>query len=339
MGSWSVSCGISNIAITSGNKCVLLPLKKSRGRETQKWQAATLPIFGQYNDYGGIEEIEKDDNTELIEKHFGVSIDDFAVFLVDGKFTYDRGEAKEVAKRIEKFDESKLKEIEEWRFMWIDRQVYDFMIINKDKWHKGVLDYGTPEMLKLLGFEFVKKSDSFKNYDPKRFNQLWKKGDFEIFSDGRLMLKDDHYVYSFGKGNETSIETYFEVPKELEYLKEKSKAEAWRLLSDSDAKEELGWAMADRYAFDRFDDLLGKLSLQKMPLFKKYYSDLERFGDRIANIIILHQNLYVMSGQLSPHVLYLTPQCGEHKKHQEILEKFAEINKTYLEGYEDDEDE
>jgi hypothetical protein len=28
MGSWSVSCEISNIAITSGNKCAILPLRK-----------------------------------------------------------------------------------------------------------------------------------------------------------------------------------------------------------------------------------------------------------------------------------------------------------------------
>lgn len=338
MGSWSVNCGISNIAITSGNKCVILPLKENRGHETRAWQPATLPIFGEYNDYGGLEKIETDDNTELIEKHFGVSIDEFIVFLVDGKFTYGREEAIEVSAKIENINQERIKEIKNWRFMWIDRQVYDFMIINMDEWHKGVLDYGTSEMLKLLGFEFVNNSNSFKNYDPKRYNQLWKKGDVEMFSDGKSLLsKTGQYVYSFGKGNETSIETYFEVPKELEYLKHKSKYEAWRILGNENAANELGWAFGDIYDFDeyRFSKILGKDLPQPKILYKKYYADLERFGDRIVHLINIHQNLYPMSGQLSPHVLYLTPQCGEYDKHQILLEKFAEINKSYVQEYED----
>ena len=105
MGSWSVCCGISNIAITSGKKCVLLPLKESIGSETRNWQPATLPIFGEYNDYGGMEEIEKDDNTALIEEHLGISIEEFVVFLTDGKFTYGREEAQEVAKKINNLSE------------------------------------------------------------------------------------------------------------------------------------------------------------------------------------------------------------------------------------------
>ena len=210
MGSWSVSCGISNIAITSGNQCVILPLKKNTGGSERDWQPATLPIFGEYNDYGGMEEIQEDDNTKFIEEHFGVGIDEFVTFLVDGKFTYEREEAEEVSEKMKNQAEAK-----NWRFMWIDRQVYDFMTVNLDKWEKGNLDYGTPEMMKLLGFELAEESDKFKNYEPKRFNKLWKKGEVEFFSDGKTLLsKKNQYVYAFGKGNETSIETYFEVPKE-----------------------------------------------------------------------------------------------------------------------------
>jgi hypothetical protein len=54
MGSWSVSCGISNIAITAEQECVLLPLKKSVGIDYHQYQPAALPIFGRYDDYGGI---------------------------------------------------------------------------------------------------------------------------------------------------------------------------------------------------------------------------------------------------------------------------------------------
>jgi len=338
MGSWSVNCGISNIAITSGNKCVLLPLKENKGDESKKWQAATLPIFGQYNDYGGIDAIEIDDNTKLIAEHFGVSIEEFATFLVDGKFTYNRDEAQEVAAKIKNLDECK-----KWRFMWIDRQVYDFMIINYSKHNKGYLDYGTPEMLKLLGFKLIAESDDFKNYDPKRFNQLWKKGNVEMFSDSTTLLsKNGKFVYHYGKGDESSIETYFEVPKELEYLKNKTKNETWRLLSTKDAKAMLSPILGSRYDFNGLSEMVEEIRLKNIIaptiLYKKYYANLEMFGDKIVHLINMIHNLYPMSGQFVPHVLYLTPQCGEYKKHQSILEKFAEINKTYIEPDDDTDD-
>jgi hypothetical protein len=37
--------------------------------EYHRYSPATLPIFGKYNDYGGIEDIVIDDNTKLIEEH------------------------------------------------------------------------------------------------------------------------------------------------------------------------------------------------------------------------------------------------------------------------------
>jgi hypothetical protein len=204
------------------------------------------------------------------------------------------------------------------------------------------MDYGTPEMLKLFGFEFVEKSDSFKNYDPKRFNQLWRKDDVEMFSDNSTLLsKDGRYVYHFGKGDETSIETYFEVPKELEYLKTKSSSEAWRLLSKSKIKSELGYILGSRYDFDREDmyEEIAKIRgeaivvVQPKVLHKKYFSNMEMFGDKIVELINISHNLHPMSGQFSPHVLYLTPQCGEYEQHQLILDKFAEINRSYVNKY------
>lgn len=340
MGSWSVSCGISNIAITSGNACVLLPVQKARGSETRTWQPATLPIFGKYNDYGGIEEIVKDDNTALIEEHFGVSIDEFATFLVDGKFTYGREEAGVVMGRMKN-----LKEAEEWQFMWIDRQVYDFMSVHSDLYYKGYMDYGTPEMLELMGFKKVGDSESYNNYDPKRFNQLWRNSDgVEMFSDGRTLLnikdgKGGSYVYHFGKNDETSIETFFKVPQELDYLKGLAKHEAWRNMPHSKAKEELGYIIGERYTVFDNDELYAQLGIKQAEpktMHKKYLANLEAFGDRLAKLVNVSINLHPMSGQFAPHVLYLTPQCGEYRRHQSMLEKFVEINKSYIQKNEDE---
>lgn len=41
-----------------------------------------------------------------------------------------------------------------------------------------------------------------------------------------------------------------------------------------------------------------------------------------------------MSGQFRPYTKFLTPQCGEKSDHQRILNKFAEINKSYLDEQE-----
>jgi len=118
MGSWSVYCGISRISITHLNDCVILPLTGK-----YKFYPATLPIFGEYDDYGGMVNIVHDDNTKLIEEYFGITIGEFVKFILNGKHTFDRDMSKIMIQNH--FDE-----LENMNFMWIDRQVYDFMIVN-----------------------------------------------------------------------------------------------------------------------------------------------------------------------------------------------------------------
>jgi len=329
MGSWSVHCGISNIAITSGQDCILLPIKKNNGSEIKKWMPATLPIFGKYNDYGGIEDIIENDNTKLIEEYFGVTIEEFCVYLVDGKNTYNRDDAKEVAAKLKNTGQA-----EQINFMWIDKQVFDFMSISLDDYHKGYMDYGRPEMLKLLGFEQVINPIEVSNYDTKRFNQVWRKGDLEIFSDGKTILtKDNRYVYHYGHNNETSIETYFDIPVELEHLKDIPAVNAWRYFDKLYVNKEFfnyiigsGSWMDDSYLYYK---ILGQ-EIKQEKLYHKYFENLDLFGDSLAQLYNIQINLHPMSGQFHPHELYLTPQCGEYETHQKILEKFAEINKSFI---------
>ena len=89
MGSWSVYCDISNITINAGDRIGIVPLVKNEGQSSSysTYLPAMLPIFGTYDDYGGIEDIEENANTKTIEKYFGVSIQEFVVYLVDGKNT------------------------------------------------------------------------------------------------------------------------------------------------------------------------------------------------------------------------------------------------------------
>ena len=108
MGSFSVACGITKLTISCGDRCLLLPLiipesfdskefKMTRENyvriraehmflhNTDMWEPFCFPIRGEYNDYGSIENIEKDKNTEILEKYLGISIEDFVSLITDGR--------------------------------------------------------------------------------------------------------------------------------------------------------------------------------------------------------------------------------------------------------------
>lgn len=92
MGSFNVSCVLSNLSIRHGDPCYYIPLiadKWSNGvipRDSgicsnegsqALFQPVFLSIFGKYDDYGSIEDIAKNSNTEAIERILGVSIHNF----------------------------------------------------------------------------------------------------------------------------------------------------------------------------------------------------------------------------------------------------------------------
>ena len=129
-----------------------------------------------------------------------------------------------------------------------------------------------------------------------------------------------------------------------EYLKDLEKSQMWRLDSDEKFRGDNGYILCDRYTFME-DSLEARLRERNPEMYegeekepvteieKKYYYDLEKFGDKIIHLTLFYSNFHPMSAEFRPHVLYLTPQCGEHKRHQEILEKFTEINKSYCGQY------
>lgn len=348
MGSWSVSCGISNIAIVSGNECCIIPIKGS-SQDYGGYLPVTLPIFGVYNDYGGMEEIVKDKNTELIENYLGITIEEFVEFLVDGKFTYDRSEVKPITKKLE--DNGKLSEVKDWRFMWVDKKVYDVMSQNYDKWERGNHNFGTPEMLNLLGFEEV-NDGSIENYDPKRFNKKYKKGDSFFYSDGNTLLSDkNQYIFYTDKGNENSLCNYMELPAELEYIKEKTGAEVWRILSRKDRMDKIGYIFGTvrgyLSAMEFMELVIGGIKERgeeipediadriKKEISIMYFDDMEEFGDRMVGLCNVRSNMHAMSSRFYPHVLHLTPQCGEYEIHQILLDEFAKINRVHLDRWSD----
>lgn len=122
MGCWSVYCGISNITIGASEECAIVPLAPNKNYFSSfgyhSWYLASPPIWGKYNDYGGIEDIVEDDHTKIIESTFGVTIEEFCGHLTRSVAYHDSDES--IEDRATNFDVMK-----DWNFMWIDKEVYD----------------------------------------------------------------------------------------------------------------------------------------------------------------------------------------------------------------------
>jgi hypothetical protein len=363
MGHWSIYCGISQIAISSGNACVLLPLKKTTDyMDNRPYTPATLPIFGNYNDYGCLENIEENPNTKLIEEHFGITIQEFADIFPE-YLSYKRDEGNEIVKKMKNFDE-----IKEWKYMWIDRKVWDFMSTYLDREIKGHLEFGNEGILKLIGFKYIGENTKNKTFDPKRFKYEWEFEGKKFYSDGQW-IEDSNgkaiYAYDCWHSKEASLTAKINVPEDKKWIGEKAMCQMWKYVSKSKAREQLGWIIGKKHWDGGIDmDILANLEetlLEKLrkaspelyeeamklkaknpnkTLAEKYMADLQKFGDGLAELVVVRHNLYPMSGYFAPYILYLTPQDGEPQKHQHLLKKFAEINKQNMldRGYENDEE-
>jgi hypothetical protein len=245
MGMWSVYCGASNITINSDQECCIIPLKEEYPKALN-WIPQSLPIFGKYNDYGGMYDIVEDDNTKLIEDYFGVTIIEFIEFLVAGEHNRDNDNIK-----------GNLNDIKDWQYMWVNKDVYEFMV--KD--HSDD-DYFISKLRDWRNLRIVDRVTYLG--DPFKIN-------YSIWSD----------------------------PEFLELIVEKSKE-------------------------------FGSSYEKPSSIVMKYFNNLDVFGDRLAGISYLRNNMGVMSNHFKPYYEYITPQCGEYKQHQILLEKFAEINKKYI---------
>ncbi len=233
MGSWSVYCSISRITINSGTKCVFLPLIKNNGgsSEYDSHIPATLPIFGEYNDYGGIENIVRDENVELIEKMYKCTIEEFCDFLTDGRKDYKD-------EYSDWYGKEHLKPLEKFTYMWVHGQVWEFMT----KYHpnaygrSGNFDMGNPDLLKVLGFEYIGKSKDERYTDHYRYT----KGEtlVNIVTDGTWMhlLNDENYIiYDLKDLKKLGVDTT--------EFDGKEEVELHRIFSYEDKIGKLGWVM------------------------------------------------------------------------------------------------
>ena len=106
MGHFTHNCKLTGLPITGGTKVVLFPIKMrkdlyenseknlrkygstymcSNDGAWLKFHPFCFPIKGVYDDYGGIEDIVKDDNTEVLEKYFGMEIQTICDIITSGR--------------------------------------------------------------------------------------------------------------------------------------------------------------------------------------------------------------------------------------------------------------
>lgn len=354
MGSWSVSCGVSNIAIVESQECVIIPLKENKYQSYTYFTHTplTLPIFAKYNDYGGVNEIKKDDNTKIIEKYFGITIEEFVEYILNGPATYER---EEVERILEKTSKPKL--LKTIKPMWVDRKVYDYLsteTFNKD----SDIPIGSDFILKYLGFKLSKKKSHIE-----RFTQKWVKGDIEVYSDGRyLMDKTLGYIYGINRTYGVSMISLIGESEETKILSENNYPLLSHLMSKDEKRKYLFSVLSNQHDYtpsnnldyleiinkrlkkdledDERKDLLRLKSIFEKNdgkssggLLDEYYEKIESVSSVMGAFLNFTHNLRPMSGDLKPHTLYLTPQCGAFEEHQKILDKFSEINKSYIEEF------
>lgn len=346
MGSWSVYCGISNITISSGRRCVFLPLQKNKTTEYGGYIPATLPIFGEYNDYGSLENIVEDFNTKIIEEAYGCTIGEFVDFLVDVRRDYDSEysdwEGKEHLKPLEGFE-----------YMWIDGEVYDFLRnlhpINYDR--AGDFDIGNPNLLEELGFVYM--GDSGVERYTKKY--VYTKDDVivELVSDGTWA----HYKDNKGKFNQLvyNMKTLKELGVDVAKFENMEEQNLHRIFDTETKFNILGYVVGISRSFfssfklykmisDITTEVIEKDFWEKQlhldPVVRKYAELIgtsEELCDGLADLVTIKKNMYSGSYTWTPMVMYITPQCGEFNTHQLLLEGFAKINKAHTYEEEDDE--
>lgn len=109
MGSYNVSCSITDISINSGEKMVFIPLIQSDrlvdlskapsvlysvdyySNVNNLFTPFSLPIECEYNDYGQVANVKKNMATEHLEERFGLSIKDIINIILSQDNIYDWG--------------------------------------------------------------------------------------------------------------------------------------------------------------------------------------------------------------------------------------------------------
>ena len=212
MGHFSYTCQLSGLPITSGIACGIIPMlprgnfydnseahwrKYGTGNfcsnegENLFFNEIFYPIFGEYNEYGSLENIIKDDNTKSMELFFELSIEDIVTVLTDGrKREYEEGGQFCDSVKILKKKNPRHMMLLKTSITWLHKGLYDKLAsINRNDYFDK-LDLGSDGLLKHLGFKFVKHTKK------ERYNLEYEKDGLKIDSDGHWINVPKESIYN-----------------------------------------------------------------------------------------------------------------------------------------------
>jgi len=194
MGSYAVSCGVSKLPICSGDKAAIILISKSKYSTLDSMDHSCnlvsndgaygaffgigLPIFGTYNDYGGLENYVEDANYFILKK-----------FVEENSYSFD-----EFMDNLYCGDAPQLKGMK-IAGMFIHGDFYDRVLEGNSGCHSS-LELNS-YALKLMGFT---KTDEETGDDRYKYMYRYNDTDIEIHSDGKwchpIINGKNHGVYS-----------------------------------------------------------------------------------------------------------------------------------------------
>jgi hypothetical protein len=282
---------------------------------TYRWLPLTLPIFGKYNDYQGMEHVIHNENTDLIEKTMGVNIDIFARDILN--------------------TEIKIDGYEEIRPCWIRRDVWDLMnhIDSNGFYDLGLSDViGHEEVLLNLGFKKIDDTSGLEKpmYGTERFNKA-----YEL--DGKIVWSDGGFLSECSMTRAKWKKMFPSINKDILF------SSPIRLMGNADLAYMLPLIQISEY-MTQWRDLSDRLGRKIITSSNEYTYDLPRttmsdayfsiimdgdlfFRDLFYELYCVFINARKMSTILEPMLYYVTPQCGEDDVHLKFAKEFVKILK------------
>jgi hypothetical protein len=304
MGSSSVYCNFSNITISEMDRCVLVPLVKSDSIneiENTGYHLHGLPIFGEYDDYQGIMNIEPSIATSIIEKYYKTSIEDFCDTLTSN--------SRNIGSSVNNV-----------KYCWVNREVWDVMSSYKPSYRIGRFNMGNHRVLTKLGFKNI-ELDRTK----ERYNNKYSNGDKILYSDGTFLEGNIYSMSDLKK--KTGIDTSFFDKKEPHDIYEIQTKE--EIIKNLYYPLGIKIYLRNSNVFDtKYSDIYTKLNkFQKLYLKEIKNNEVLKGLSDVVNVL---RNSYYFSEYFKPYKHYITPQCGEYEHHDYLLNEFLKINRNKI---------
>jgi len=390
MGHFSHTCKLTGLPITGGTPVVLFPILPSDNEYDNsldklkvigttyqcsndgthiKFTPCWFPIEGDYDEYGGLENIIEDDNTKVLEDYYGLTIQQIVNVLTSGRKDdgYDQKSLGVIMNPDVKYEYGKPVYLERYTElikisgMWIHREVYDNLVNSPTGDYFDKLDLGIPAILESLGFVEIEKHKT-----EKRYNRQFKLGKLIILSDGTWINVPKQHIYNFvelqtycnSKGVDINISKHVNQDRSeqvFDYIIPKLN------LKPIYTKHEI-----DKLIEDAGDD---KNKLKKIyAIYQTMSNPMSSSTEQLAYRLFLNKDMYELTNQLTTPYLkaaqngklkknlvelwrfdrYMfatgvyyfpvgtAPQDGEHKLVQRVLNVANDIiNKRVADIYED----